>query len=334
MPEPILSFCIPTYNFGVFIGDTLESIVSQATDEVEIVILDGGSTDDTAQVVERYRDRFPRLRYVRRPVKGGIDRDMALAVEHARGEYCWLFGADDLLREGAIARVLDAIRSGDDVYLVETTLCTREMKPLFPQRNLEIREERTFDLSRTDERLRYFELAANTQAFFSFCGAVVFRRDRWSSAAADAVEPFIGSCWAHAARLFSLVPNGLRVHHIPGPLTLKRMENDSFSAQGPASRVRIGIEGYLRIADVFFDNSSAEAAHIRRCLRAEYTLVFMTGTMIDVVERRLAEDRKALVELFGRIYDSRFLIAAYRLMPRVGWRALGIARRIVKRFSR
>ncbi len=58
-----LSVCIPTYNFGRFIGETLDSIVRQATEEIEIVVLDGGSTDNTTEVVEGFRDTFPRLRY-------------------------------------------------------------------------------------------------------------------------------------------------------------------------------------------------------------------------------------------------------------------------------
>lgn len=330
MSAPTLSFCIPTYNFGEFIGETLDSIGRQLTEEVEIVILDGGSTDETPRVVEQYARRFPQIRYIRRPVKGGIDRDMALAVEHARGEYCWLFGADDLLEDGAVRRVLDTIREGNDVYLVETTLCTRDMKPLRAQRNLETREERTFDLGDSAQRLRFCELASNTQAFFSFCGAVVFRRDRWCSASDRVVEPFIGSCWAHAARLLSLLPQTLRVHHIPGPLTRKRMENDSFSSQGPASRVRIGIDGYLRIAEAFFGNTSAEAAHIRRCLRAEYTPVFMAGTMIDVVQQQRSADRRELLDLFARIYASPLARALYGGIPDAGWRALGGLRRLLK----
>lgn len=44
MDHPRLSICIPTYNFGEFIGETLDSIVCQATDETEIVIVDGAST--------------------------------------------------------------------------------------------------------------------------------------------------------------------------------------------------------------------------------------------------------------------------------------------------
>jgi hypothetical protein len=205
-------------------------------------------------------------------------------------------------REGAVARVLDAIRGGDDVYLVETTLCDRDLTPLWPQRNLDTREEQTFELGDRDDRLRYFRLAANTQAFFSFCGAVVFRRDRWMSADAAAVEPFIGSCWAHAARLLSLLPRGLRVHPIPGPLTRKRMENDSFSSRGAASRVRIGIDGYLRIADAFFGRDSEGGADQTLPPR-RYTLTFMTGTMIDVVDQRLTDDARTR-RAVRQIYDS------------------------------
>jgi abequosyltransferase len=105
-PEIRLSICIPTLNRGCFIGATLESIVSQSTDEVEIVIVDGGSTDNTQQVVENFQQRFRRLRYFRNeadsgssntpsPSGAGFDRDCNRAVESAVGEYCWLFTDDD-----------------------------------------------------------------------------------------------------------------------------------------------------------------------------------------------------------------------------------------------
>ena len=54
-----LSVCIPTYNFGEFIGETLESIVGQATDEVDIIIVDGASTDNTEQVVHQIQKTIP-----------------------------------------------------------------------------------------------------------------------------------------------------------------------------------------------------------------------------------------------------------------------------------
>ena len=55
MDDIRLSICIPTYNFGEFIGATLQSIIKQATDEVEIVVVDGASTDNTAEVVRAFQ---------------------------------------------------------------------------------------------------------------------------------------------------------------------------------------------------------------------------------------------------------------------------------------
>src|SRR5712675_926545 len=78
-----LSICIATYNRAAFIGATLDSIIVQATEQVEIVVLDGGSTDNTEEVVRRYRQDFSRLRYFRQKTKMGIDRDFPKAVQLA-----------------------------------------------------------------------------------------------------------------------------------------------------------------------------------------------------------------------------------------------------------
>lgn len=111
-----LSICIATLNRAAFIGATLESIISQATSDCEIVVVDGASTDGTHQVVSAYAGRFGRLRYIRQSQNNGIDRDYDRAVELARGEYCWLFSDDDLLKPGAVEAVLRVLQ--DDFSLV------------------------------------------------------------------------------------------------------------------------------------------------------------------------------------------------------------------------
>lgn len=63
MSSTQLSICIATLNRAAFIGQTLDSIIRQATDEMEIVIVDGASSDNTKEIVEHYQRQFPRLRY-------------------------------------------------------------------------------------------------------------------------------------------------------------------------------------------------------------------------------------------------------------------------------
>ena len=108
-----LSVCIPTYNRGPFIGQTLESIVGQLPADAEVVVVDGGSGDNTADVVTAYAMKYPAIRYIREPNNSGYDRDCDKAVGLAKGEHCWLMSDDDLLAPGAIDRVLLSLEDAD-----------------------------------------------------------------------------------------------------------------------------------------------------------------------------------------------------------------------------
>jgi len=335
MNEPRLSICIPTYNFGRFLGETLSSIVPQAGEEVEIVILDGGSTDDTPKVVERFRRGFPRIRYHRKETRGGIDRDMAETVGLARGRYCWLFGADDIMEPGALPSVLERIREESDVYLCGLTLCDFDMTPLRRHRVLDAASGAVFDLSVVSDREDYFRRAETTTAFFSFCGSLVFRKSRWDAVPLD--EDFVGSCWAHVARFFRLIPTGLRVSYLPEPHLRKRGDNDSFMDRGIIHRVGIGIAGYHRLADAFFGRDSGESFHIRRVLRNEYSLPVMLGMKLKAASGGNAEDMEYLYRLAERLYlddtlPNRLRRTAFRRTPPVLLKPADRTYRLLRRF--
>jgi abequosyltransferase len=319
-----LSICIPTYNFGEFIGETLESIVSQVVDGVEVVILDGGSTDDTEAVVGAFQAGCPALHYHRREQRGGIDRDMALTVALADGEYCWLFSADDLLRPGAIGRMLEQLESGLDLYLCGLTLCTREMRPRKDQGILDLPSDATFDLGREDDRRMYFEHAVSTLAFFSFLGSLIFRKARWDAVPFD--EDFAGSCWAHVARLFAMIPAGLRVRYLATPYLWKRLDNDSFMEGGLIRRYALAIDGYHRLARTFFAPDSWEARHIRRVVSAEFPPPAMLYAKMVSADAP-AEDRLLLEHLVESVYSdsslrNRLYRGVYRWTPMPPFRAL------------
>lgn len=333
--EILLSVCIPTYNFGAFIGETLSSIVPQAGEQVEIVVLDGASTDDTEAVVQSFQETFVRLRYIRMPEKGGIDKDMALAVTHATGRYVWLFGADDVMLPGAVEVVLDKIRSDADVYLCETTLATYTMEPVRRHRNLVLDEERTFELSDPQDRREYLKLGANTQAVFSFCGALIIRRDRWEGSSPD--PDFLRSCWAHVTRILKMIPGGLRIHHIPGSLSHKRMGNDSFMDKGIVARVRIAIDGYLGIAERFFPDAQ-DRREVVRCLRAEFTPQMMSFIKVERISAGDSRGVAEMNEMFTRLYAGsslweRMLVVGYVKAPAACWwiasKALFLAKKVI-----
>ena len=59
MTIPKLSVCIPVYNFGSFLGQTLDSILLQLTNDVEVLVVDGASTDNTSQTMVQWMARYP-----------------------------------------------------------------------------------------------------------------------------------------------------------------------------------------------------------------------------------------------------------------------------------
>jgi len=318
-----LSICIPTYNFGAFIGETLESILPQVVEGVEVVILDGGSTDDTPTVVRAFQARFPKLRYERRAERGGIDRDLARTVDMARGEYCWLFCSDDVMRPGAIDRMLGHIRSQLDVYVCGLTLCTFDMQVLGDHAVARLPSDADFDLGQPHDRRRYFESALTTTAFFSFAGSLIINKARWDSRALD--EAFVGSCWAHVARLFAMVPEGLRVGYLATPYLYKRSDNDSFMDSGIVRRYALAIDGYHRLARTFFGEKSLEARHVRRVVANEYPAWVLLEAKSEAAKER-REDLPVLDRLAAAAYAdpslrNRMQHLAYRLTPLFAYKA-------------
>lgn len=314
---PRLSVCIPTYNFGEFIGATLESILSQCGEDTEVLVVDGASTDNTAEVVAQHRQKYPQLKYHLLDRKGGIDVDMARSVELATGDYCWLFSSDDLMVEGAIGRILAHLQGEPDVLLCTHMNCSFDMEPRHQHPVLDLGADADFDLGDPDQRRRYFASAITTEAFFSFMTGLVIRRDTWNTNTLD--PDFTGSCWAHAVRLLQInARSGLKVRYLHQPLVLRRGDNDSFASQGLVKRFAIAIEGYNRIADTLFGADSAEAVHIRRCLRNEYTLPHFLYAKYLARKYPETEDIAHLDRLVKVFYDDpglrlRFAVLTYKL---------------------
>ena len=301
-----LSICIPIYNFATFLPETLDSIVSQERfSEVEILILDGASTDNTPQVVNGYQCYFPNIKYVRLPERGGIDRDMAKAVTYSSGVYCWLFSGDDLMLPGSLTKALQYIESGYDLYLTRHMEWVDDRSAWVAWPTLKVTDEPVFQLSNKSEREDYFSCSENTEAFFGFIGGLIVRKTCWESVPIN--EEFVGTCWAHVARFFEIMPNGLSVKVLSGTYLNRRPDNDSFGSGSITSRFRLTIDGFLKIVDHFFGPRSFEAQQMRRILRNEYhPLNMWLGKFLCQIDPKL-EDIALMDRLLMSLYGDNNL---------------------------
>lgn len=302
-----LSFCIPVYNFGSFVGETIDSIVNDGgwTEAIEIIIFDGGSNDHTSEVVQAYSSHYPNIRYLRQDIRGGIDADLASAVEAANGEYCWLLSGDDTLHNGAIERLFEFLKNKSDVYICEHNQCDFKLKFLYEYPIFSEKLPNVVDLAERRSRQMYLAKSLNTEACFSFMSGLIVRRDVWLSI--EPPEIFKGSCWWHVARLFEHMNQKLNVCYVGETWVNRRGDNDSFLDRGLVQRLGIAIDGYHNLADYYFGEDSIEAIHIRRLVRADIKFVLYMHAMVMTRENPAKESREDLDRLVRRAYcDHNF----------------------------
>jgi abequosyltransferase len=300
-----LSICIPTYNYGAYIGETLDSILSQLTNHVEVIVLDGGSTDETSSVIADYQRNNPQLIYYKENTRGGIDRDIEKLVSLAKGNYCWLFSADDIMTPNAIKLILNEIRSNYDIYICEHTLCNIDMKPIsdYPPFN-GLNNPTVFDLSKLNQKNDYFKSARTSEAFFSFLAGPIFKKSLWDKAKSDIPESFYGSCWIVAGHLLNAFRFGISVKYLNQKLIFKREGNDSFSNGSRVNRCKIGIENFQHIANTIFGHNSLEAFEIRRVLHRDVPLRSLLSAKMKATSNPKLEDINKLKYLVQIHYSD------------------------------
>ena len=112
---PLVSVVIPTFNAAAYLPAAIESVLGQSFRDFEVIVIDDGSTDNTADAVGRYGDR---VTYVRQPASGGPSGPRNAGIELARGNWVSLLDSDDLMEPDRLAEfaTFEAENPGVDLY--------------------------------------------------------------------------------------------------------------------------------------------------------------------------------------------------------------------------
>jgi len=113
----VVSVIIPTHNFGQYIEEAVDSVLQQEVKDLEVIVVDDGSTDDTAERLARIAD--PRLK-VARLAKVGVGAARNHGLNLARGRYIAFLDSDDRWRPNKLARQLAILESEPTVGFVFT----------------------------------------------------------------------------------------------------------------------------------------------------------------------------------------------------------------------
>jgi glycosyltransferase involved in cell wall biosynthesis len=111
--KPLVSIITVAYNADLFIEKTIQSVLSQTYSSIEYIIIDGGSTDNTIDIIKKYSDR---IAYWRSEKDNGISEAFNKGLSKATGDIIGIINADDWYEKDTVKRVVNDFGSADIVY--------------------------------------------------------------------------------------------------------------------------------------------------------------------------------------------------------------------------
>ncbi len=172
----VLTIGIPTYNGSKYIKGMINSILIQLSDinqyELEILISDNASTDNTEDIIKEYINEYPTLfSYYRNTENIGGDRNVDNIFRKAKGKFVWICGDDDEIIIGHLKNVLEKIKNNKEisVFFANARIYNRDMTKILKEQFLEI-EERIYSPD------QYYNFVGPNA---SLTPTIIVRRESW-----------------------------------------------------------------------------------------------------------------------------------------------------------
>jgi alpha-1,3-rhamnosyltransferase len=117
LKKPLVSICIPVYNHDNFIKDSVLSVINQTYKNIELIIINDGSTDgshkEILKLIDKCQQRFVRFEYIHRDNKG-VAYTLNEALEWAKGKYFTSISSDDIMLENKVKLLVEVLETHPD----------------------------------------------------------------------------------------------------------------------------------------------------------------------------------------------------------------------------
>ena len=103
----LISVIVPIYNVEQFLSKCIQSIINQSYSRLEIILVDDGSTDDSPQICDEFKEKDKRIKVIHKK-NGGLSDARNVGIEVASGEYIGFVDSDDYIDELMYEKLLNA----------------------------------------------------------------------------------------------------------------------------------------------------------------------------------------------------------------------------------
>jgi glycosyltransferase involved in cell wall biosynthesis len=309
--QPTLSICIPTYNRSRYLAELLDSIVSQGFPEIEVIVGDDTSPDNTAEVVETYRAKLPNLKYKRNETNIGLDLNFLQVIADATSDYAWLMGDDDRLEPGAIAKVLAALKAWPGITGITTGVINYD-------RDLS-RPTGARELAPTTELVGIDTVFTSIIDQLGFMSTLVVNRNLWTAVCREDPIMDFRNFYIMVYIVGRMIVRSRRWLLLGEHCVGCRTGNDQLKSKfGWFERLRIDVVGHEQLGDALLMEKPAARRRMRE-------LIFRTHVMARIYNGKCGEtDRagiSAAIALLFRYYKtvSRFWLLGVPILMAPRW---------------
>ena len=163
-----ISVIVPAYNIGPWLGRSLDSLLSQTVPNLEIIVVDDGSSDNTAEVIREYAAKFDKIHPVFKE-NGGVTSARLRGVQESTGEWIAFMDGDDYVEPQMYARLLEnAKRANADISHCGHQVHYADGRVEYVHQSGTIHEQ--------DHRTGLWELLDNRDVSMSLCTRLYGRR--------------------------------------------------------------------------------------------------------------------------------------------------------------
>lgn len=302
--SPLLTIAIPTYKRASFLKELLEVLVPQLMEhavrhgshEVELLISNNCSPDETHEIIEGFKDRIPRLNYVRNAENIGSDNNFIQCFHLASGKYFYLIGDDDILLPGALPKLTALLRTHDpDIVYLSTSAFTNDYASQV----------------RADPLNRGYRIIADARQFsalvnmmFVFISSIVVNRQRLQELNAPPIELARDSCLIQLSWTFPLLIHHRRSISVFDRLVAGRVDNGGYFNIATVSGVNLPKEACRLLGPNSPITDTLTSASLRRWFPTE---------IMALRRKRMDAELRSVQEILDPVHGRRW---EYRIFTR------------------
>lgn len=311
---PPVSICIPTYNSGATLAQTLASVVEQSYPRLEILVVDNASIDNTVEVALRFGD--PRITIHRNVTNIGAEGNFNRCIALASGKYTAIYHADDFYTAQMVARQVEFLEQHPEAGGVLTEAMVvdgqgRERGAISFPAELRAQGARTVSFPELFSALL-------RHSNFLVCPSAMVRTSVYKDDIKGWREDLFGSSadldiWLRIARRSGL---GL----LPARLMKYRVSDTQFSAK---VRLQTARADFFRVTDHYLEQYDVRA-HVRTADLDNYQKLVRRDTVMRAANLFLMNDFSRSALLMKGFFNSATLSGAWQGKRSFGVLALGL----------